>query len=144
MFASGLEDIVLLYSIQLLFSRSVKSDSARPWTISHQAPLSMGFSRQEYWSGLPFPCPGYLPDPGITKLLHLKKQSNYNSKTCLQLSQPLYCDISLTLCVLGSEIRRLFSKCLYCVKDKNKNEEHCSKSFRQSHTSWLYPKILWK
>ena len=36
-----------------------------PWTVAHQAPLSMGFSRQEYWSGLPFPSPGYLPGPGI-------------------------------------------------------------------------------
>ena len=36
-----------------------------PWTVVHQAPLSMGFSRQEYWSGLPFPSPGDLPDPGI-------------------------------------------------------------------------------
>ena len=35
-----------------------------PWTIARQAPLSMGFSRQEYWSGLPFPSPGELPDPG--------------------------------------------------------------------------------
>ena len=35
------------------------------WTIAHQAPPSMGFSRQEYWSGLPFPSPGELPDPGI-------------------------------------------------------------------------------
>ena len=35
------------------------------WTIAHQAPLSMGFSRQEYWSGLPCPPPGELPDPGI-------------------------------------------------------------------------------
>ena len=35
------------------------------WTVAHQAPLSMGFSRQEYWSGLPFPTPGDLPDPGI-------------------------------------------------------------------------------
>jgi len=35
------------------------------WTVAHQAPLSMGFSRQEYWSGLPFPSPGDLPDPGI-------------------------------------------------------------------------------
>ena len=34
------------------------------WTVAHQAPLSMGFSRQEYWSGLPFPSPGDLPDPG--------------------------------------------------------------------------------
>ena len=36
-----------------------------PWTVAHQAPLSMGFSRQEYWSGLPFPPPGDLPSPGI-------------------------------------------------------------------------------
>ena len=35
------------------------------WTIGHQAPLSMGFSRQEYWSGLPCPPPGHLPDPGM-------------------------------------------------------------------------------
>ena len=36
-----------------------------PWTVAPQAPLSMGFSRQEYWSGLPLPSPGGLPDPGI-------------------------------------------------------------------------------
>ena len=36
-----------------------------PWTVAHQAPLSVGFSRQEYWSGLPFPSPGDLPNPGI-------------------------------------------------------------------------------
>ena len=36
-----------------------------PWTVAHQAPLSMGFSRQEYWSGLPFPSPGDLPGPGM-------------------------------------------------------------------------------
>ena len=36
-----------------------------PWTVAHQAPPSMGFSKQEYWSGLPFPSPGDLPDPGI-------------------------------------------------------------------------------
>ena len=38
---------------------------ATPWTAAYQAPPSMGFSRQEYWSGLPFPYPGDLPDPGI-------------------------------------------------------------------------------
>ena len=43
-----------------------------PWTVAHQAPLSMGFSRQEYWSGLPFPPPGDLPHPGIElHLLHI-------------------------------------------------------------------------
>ena len=36
-----------------------------PWTVAYQAPLSMEFSRQEYWSGLLFPSPGDLPDPGI-------------------------------------------------------------------------------
>ena len=36
-----------------------------PWTVAYQAPLSMGFSRQEHWRGLPFPSPGDLPDPGI-------------------------------------------------------------------------------
>ena len=36
-----------------------------PWTVTRQAPLSTGFSRQEYWSGLPFPPPGDLPDPGM-------------------------------------------------------------------------------
>ena len=45
-------------------SCSVVSDSVTPWTVARQAPLSMGFSRQEYWSGLPFPSPGDLPDPG--------------------------------------------------------------------------------
>ena len=38
---------------------------ATPWTVAYQSPLSMGFSRQEYWSGLPFPSLGDLPDPGI-------------------------------------------------------------------------------
>ena len=38
---------------------------ATPWTVAHQAPPSMGFSRQEYWSGLPSLSPGDLPDPGI-------------------------------------------------------------------------------
>ena len=38
---------------------------ATPWTVAHQASLSMGFSRQEYWRGLLFPSPGDLPDPGI-------------------------------------------------------------------------------
>ena len=36
-----------------------------PWTVAHQASMPMGFSRQEYWSGLPCPSPGDLPDPGV-------------------------------------------------------------------------------
>ena len=38
---------------------------ATPWTLAYRAPSPMEFSRQEYWSGLPFPSPGYLPNPGI-------------------------------------------------------------------------------
>ena len=48
---------------EVKWSRSVVSNSL--WTVAHQAPPSMGFSRQEYWSGLPFPSPGDLPHPGI-------------------------------------------------------------------------------
>ena len=46
-------------------SCSVVSDFATPWTVAHQAPLPMKFSRQEYWCGLAFPPPGDLPDPEI-------------------------------------------------------------------------------
>ena len=48
-----------------MLSCSVVVDSVTPWTVARQAPLSMEFSRQEYWSRLPFPPPGDLPDPGI-------------------------------------------------------------------------------
>ena len=54
------------YRDLLLFSRLVVSDSfAIPWTAAYQAPLSTEIPRQEYWSGLLFPCPGDLPDSGI-------------------------------------------------------------------------------
>ena len=47
-----------------------------PWIVAHQAPLSMEFSRQVYWSGLPFPSPGDLPNPGIEpRSLTLKASS---------------------------------------------------------------------
>ena len=42
-----------------------------PWTVVHQAVLSMGFSKQEYWSGLPLPSPGDLPDPGMEPMSHV-------------------------------------------------------------------------
>ena len=43
----------------------MSNSSVTPWTIAHQVPLSMQFTRQEYWSGLPFPSPGDLLNPGI-------------------------------------------------------------------------------
>ena len=51
-----LSEVKLLSRVQLF---------ATPWAVAYQALLSMGFSRQEYWSGLPFPSPGDLPNPGI-------------------------------------------------------------------------------
>ena len=49
------------YCCRCLVAKSFETS----WTVAHQAPLSMGFPRQEYWSGLPFPSPGDLPDSGI-------------------------------------------------------------------------------
>ena len=89
---------------------------AIPWTGACQAPLSMGFSRQEYWSGLPFPSPGDLPDPGtkprspalqaddlptelclvqklINKIPHINKtcdQPNRHRENVLQNSTPIH------------------------------------------------------
>ena len=62
--------ITTLRSSNLILVMQVKSLSRvqlfeTPWTVAYQAPPSMGFSRQGYWSGLPFPSPGDLPNPGI-------------------------------------------------------------------------------
>ena len=62
--------ILALLWLYIVIAKKVKSLSyvwlfATPWTVACQASLYMGFSRQEYWSGLPFPSPGDLPDPGI-------------------------------------------------------------------------------
>ena len=57
---------MFFYPLSVVFSHfSLVQLLATPWTVAHQAPLPMGFSRQDYWSGLPFPSPGDLPDPGI-------------------------------------------------------------------------------
>ena len=57
---------------------------ATPWTVACQAPLSLEFSRQEYWSGLPFPSPGVLPNPEI-KPTSLALQADYfkDERGCL-------------------------------------------------------------
>ena len=53
------------YFLDQLCVYTVMSDFAAPKTVAHQAPLSMEFSRQEYWNGLPFPTPRHLPNPWI-------------------------------------------------------------------------------
>ena len=67
------EGLCLLESFNLLCACTLSrfshvQFSVTPWTIAHQAPPSMGFSRQKYWSGLPCPPPGDLPDPEIEPL----------------------------------------------------------------------------
>ena len=66
------QNLMTLTRMQAESQRKVKVKSlsrvrlfATPWTVAYQAPPSVGFSRQECWSGLPFPSPGDLPDPGI-------------------------------------------------------------------------------
>ena len=53
---------------------------AIPWTVARQAPLSMGFPRQEYWIGFPFPSPGDLPDPGIKPVSPALAGGSFTSK----------------------------------------------------------------
>ena len=60
-------NVLLTFSYCGLVAKSHPS-LATPWTVAYQAPPTMGFSRQDYWSGLPFPSPGDLPDPGKTHI----------------------------------------------------------------------------
>ena len=74
---------------------------ATPWTVAYQAPLSMGFSRQEYWSGLPFPSPGDLPDPGIEPGSPAL-QADAVTKSC-----PILCD-TMNCSLPGSSVHGIF------------------------------------
>ena len=69
----GCEDFLVVAVVHFLSGVRL---FATPWTAARQAPLSMEFSRQEYWSGSPFPSPGHLPDPGVKlRLLHWQVDS---------------------------------------------------------------------
>ena len=90
--------------------------SATLWTVALQARLSMGFSRQEYWSELPFPSPEDLPHPGI-ELMSPSLQADsllsepylYSLKTCLRLLEQLLCLACFTswFCVIGLTLSNL-------------------------------------
>ena len=70
---------------------SVVSDSVTPWTLAYQAPLSLGFSRQEYRNGLPFPPPEDLPDPGIELVIFCTgRQILYHGVTWEALEEVYY------------------------------------------------------
>ena len=74
-----------MYRLQLkevYLVTSVVSDFATLWIIAHQALLSMRFSRQEYWSGLPFTSPGHLPDPEIDMYINVGERIDDNTPKC--------------------------------------------------------------
>ena len=92
------------------------------WTVACQAPLSMGFSRQEYWSGLPRPPPGDLPDPGI-------KPASLMSPI---LAGGLF-TTSATWEILGSFQIYCRWPILLCKKDKNSDISVCRNKSRNPH-----------
>ena len=90
----GSENVIMQALYILILKEEVKSLSrvrlfATPWTVAYQAPPAMGFSRQEYWSGLPFLSPGDLPDPGIDPGLLNCRQTLLPSQP-IGKSQPVY------------------------------------------------------
>ena len=109
----------------MLFSPSVMSNSfVTPRTVAHQAPPSVGFSRQEYWSALPFPSPGDLPKSGIgpecPDLLHWQvdslllshwgslislKQMKRKDAKGTEVDEKFYCDFSVQLFSIISQSR---------------------------------------
>ena len=84
---------------------------AVPWTVACQAPLSMGFSRQEYWSELPFPPPGDLPDPRTEAaslcLLHWQADSS---------PLPTYLGVPMTLVSFIDSVLRLLQENIYYLR----------------------------
>ena len=59
------KNTVLVITVDTELLAAVPSSFVIPWAVAHQAPLSIGFPKQEYWNGLPFPSPGDLSNPGI-------------------------------------------------------------------------------
>ena len=82
-----------------------------PWTAALQAPLSMGFSRQEYWSGMPYPPPGDLPDPGI--------------EPALLMSPALTVGLFTTSATWGSLFSTSLSAFVVCVVFDDSHSDRC-------------------
>ena len=88
---------------------------ATPWTVIHQASLSMEFSRQEYWSGLPFPSPGELPNPGIepwspaSQAISLPIELHGNSGVYTSYKIIPYILFITCNCVISFHVRYVFS-----------------------------------
>ena len=86
------------YFVKYVRAQLVMSDSfATPCTAALRAPLSMGFSRQEYWSRLPFPSPGDLPDPGIEPVSPALAGRFFTTKPP---GKPLFCKEIILICTI--------------------------------------------
>ena len=96
-----------------------------PWTVAHQAPLSRGFSRQEYWSGLPFPSPGDLPNTGIEPTPPTLAGGFFTTESCCVCC---VCDVLCVWCVYVS----ICGVCVYvhwliwCSKQPLEEAPYCS------------------
>ena len=105
-----------------------------PWTVAHQTPPSMEFSRQEYWSGLPFPSPGDLPNPGI------KARSPALRTDALPSEPPgnhyRHCRISLVVPLTWMNIELLLDKML--SREKNSLSQRGIRIFPQFLADNIY------
>ena len=126
-----------------LVTKFMSNSFVTPWTIAHQAPLSMGFPRQEYWSGLLFPSSGDLPDPGIK----LGQMSNVNV-SCIG-RWVLYCWASkearqrgVTLAKHDIQHTQFVRLSLNCQKVKSVWKNESRKFYLENRVNGFYS-ILW-
>ena len=92
---------ILVWPNYIVLSCSVLFDSAILWTVAHQAPLSMGFPRQEYWSRFPFLSPGDLPHPGIEPASPITPALEEDSLPLGHLGSP-YCCTTIKTCFVSN------------------------------------------
>ena len=103
---------------------------AIPWSVIHWAPLSMGFSGQEYWSGLPFPCPEDLPDPGI-KPGSCTLQADSLPSEALFTTREAHYTWDIVNIVLS------FSHITFSFNGKMRWEEHCTILSLNISNNWI-------
>ena len=102
---------------------SVMSDSSIPWTVAHQASLSIGFPRQEYWSGLPCPSLGVLPNPGIKPRGPTLQADSLPSEPPEKPFIKLMLEIELLITETYSQKKSILSKCIVSLaKQPGKNQ----------------------
>ena len=119
----------------MLHAHSLQSCSTL-WTIAYQAPLSLGFFRQQYWSGLPCPPPGNLPDPGIEPQSHVSFIGRLVLYHCHHLGSPKF----LNLIQINKSI--LLNKSKGSIKCKIKQKRLTDKLFLSRCENLLLP--IWK